>query len=112
MNINGSAAGIELYLGRDILCGENGTLIPIQWKGFEASLGRYQGEILDKRGCLERFSRKLQDIQHEPGNPDPLGWRDLGAIIDAISSAFRELDTEYRTRRPERNGQNRLEAGH
>jgi hypothetical protein len=56
MNINGSAAGIELYLGADVLCGENGALMPIQWKGFEASLGRYQGEIADKRGCLERFT--------------------------------------------------------
>jgi hypothetical protein len=95
MDINGSAAGIELYLGKDILCGDNGALIPIQWKGFEASLGRYQGEILDKRGCLERFSRKLQDFEHQGGDPNTLGWGDLSAIIDAISSAFRESDTEF-----------------
>jgi hypothetical protein len=92
MDINGSAAGIELYLGANILCGENGALIPIQWKGFEASLGRYQGEILDKRGCLEKFSRKLQEFDREAGDPNTLGWGDLGAIIDAISSAFRESD--------------------
>jgi hypothetical protein len=81
MDINGSAAGIEVYFGRDILCGENGTLIPIQWKGFEASLGRYQGEILDKRGCLERFSRKLQELEHEHGSWNRLAGATLAQSL-------------------------------
>ena len=95
MDINGSAAGIELYLGADVLCGENGALTPIQWKGFEASLGRYQGEITDKRGCLERFARKLHKFEHDGGAPDASDWRDLGVILDTISSTFRATDVEF-----------------
>jgi hypothetical protein len=95
MDINGSAAGIELYLGADILRGENGAFVPIQWKGFEASLGRYQGEIIDKRGCLERFSRKLQEIERGSGAPNVFDWKELGAIINAISSAFRVSDVDF-----------------
>jgi hypothetical protein len=95
MDINGSAAGIELYLGADVLRGEGGAPIPIQWKGFEASLGRYQGEILDKRGCLGRFTRKLQQFKKEGEAPNASDWKELGMIIDAISSAFNASDADY-----------------
>jgi hypothetical protein len=45
-NINGSACGIELYCGPVALTGEEGSLSPIQWTGYDRALRRYQGEPL------------------------------------------------------------------
>jgi hypothetical protein len=95
LDINNSAAGIEIYLGSDVLTEPDGSLMPIQWKGFEAKLGRYQGEMLDKRGCLRRFTKKLHKFDREGGDPHFSGWGDLGAIIEAICSAFRSSDAEF-----------------
>ena len=47
-NINRLACGIELYLGSDTLK-KNGELIPIQWKGYDEKIKRYQGELLHKQ---------------------------------------------------------------
>lgn len=88
MDVNGSAGGIELYLGSDVLSDSEGTLIPIQWKGFEGALKRYQGEIVDKRGCLKRFSDKLAEFDRNGGDPNSPCWGELRAIMDMICSAF------------------------
>ena len=61
MDINGMACSIELYLGRDILCEEDGSLIPIQWIGYFENAGKYQGRILDKANCLKKFFDKMSD---------------------------------------------------
>ena len=50
MDVNGLAASIELYLGRDVLTNPvAGHLVCVQWKGYVAGVRKYQGEILDKR---------------------------------------------------------------
>lgn len=46
-NLNGLAGSIELYFGADVL-NKNGKLTPIQWKGFDERIEKYQGEILHK----------------------------------------------------------------
>lgn len=51
-DINGSACSIELYFGLDVLT-ESGQLSPVQWKGFDDRLGRYQGEIQNE-GRVEK----------------------------------------------------------
>jgi len=48
-DINGCACSIELYLGEAALTGEDAVLMPVQWKGYESKLKRYQGELLDKK---------------------------------------------------------------
>ena len=69
--------------------------IPVQWKSFEQSLNRFQGEIVDKKGCWKRFSEKLKQVSNG-SPPDFTGpeWRDLLAVTDAIRSAFRVADGE------------------
>src|SRR5262249_8934669 len=42
-DVNGLAASIELYLGRDVLTRNDGTLHPVQWKSFMSGTGRYHG---------------------------------------------------------------------
>lgn len=54
MNVNGLAASIELYLGDDVL-GEGGKLTPVQWSAYKPTMGKYQGEVLDKHKIHKRF---------------------------------------------------------
>lgn len=95
MDVNGSAASIELYLGRDSLTDPSGSLIPVQWKGFEPTMKRYQGELIDKRGCMSRFSRKLDKLDRPIKSTDASAWKDLGTVIDAICSAFEVTDRDF-----------------
>jgi hypothetical protein len=59
-DINGLARSIELYLGMSALRDQTNCLMPIQWFGFEHSLSRYQGELLDKRLVQERYFEMLR----------------------------------------------------
>jgi hypothetical protein len=94
MDVNGSAASIEIYLGEDVLRNDDGQLIPIQWKAFEPSVKRYQGEIVDKRGCQKRFSEKLDRLNVSQGETGGSAWQDLLTITDAILYAFAKVDSD------------------
>jgi HEPN/Toprim N-terminal domain 1 len=94
MDVNGSAASIELYLGRDVLAEPNGALVPVQWKALDPIMKRYQGEVVGKRGCITRFSEKLLRFERSSETSDLSDWGDLGTIIDAICSAFENTDRE------------------
>lgn len=85
MDINGMACSIELYLGRDILCEEDGSLIPIQWIGYFENAGKYQGRILDKANCLKKFFDKMSDKDISRENFDFSGLDD---ILKMIFKAF------------------------
>ena len=47
MDINGLAGSIETYLGESTK-DEKGKYYPVQWKGYNSTLNKYQGEILSK----------------------------------------------------------------
>lgn len=60
MNVNGRAASLELYLGRDVLkLGR--TLMPVRWTGFERRVKRYQGELIDKHEVHRKAELKLRE---------------------------------------------------
>lgn len=92
MNVNGLAAGIELYLGRDVLTDENGRLSPVQWTGYSTKLGAYQGEILGKRNIQEKFNEKIALCEKQPEQIQSDDWEDIRVILDALRSAFHEVD--------------------
>ena len=83
-DINGSACSIELYLGRDALTGEDGTLVPVQWKGYEARLRRYQGELSDKKAVEQRFLNALDT----PGRLDDANLEAIRAVLHMVFTAF------------------------
>lgn len=83
-DINGSACSIELYLGNDALTGDDGTLVPVQWKGYEAKLRRYQGELIDKKGVEQRFLNALDT----PGKLDDANIEAIRAVLQMIFTAF------------------------
>jgi len=58
LNVNGQAAGIELYMGRDALLLE-GELRPVRWTGYIASAGKYQGEVEGKGEVFEAFRKNI-----------------------------------------------------
>jgi hypothetical protein len=90
-DVNGRAASIELYLGRDVLTGEDGMLVPVQWKGYEESLRRYQGEILQKAAIHERFRSKLAAAKAVPPTPTDSRWQEMRALLQQIIHAFDDV---------------------
>lgn len=59
LDVNGTAAGIELYLGRDALT-LGGAFRPVRWAGYIQSIQKYQGEVEGKSEILYSFLRKLE----------------------------------------------------
>jgi hypothetical protein len=91
MDVNGLAGSIELYLGRDVL--ETGTgFAPVQWKGFDESLRRYQGEITGKAAIQERFHAKVRAAGATPGNNPDLDWSGMTLVLDQLRTAFHDDD--------------------
>ena len=94
MNVNSIAASIELYLGADVLSNEQGELAPVQWTGYDASLGKYQGEVLFKDKIQERFRRRLETCRTDLSVVDRTEWTGVRLILSAIFVAFHQVDGE------------------
>ncbi|WP_317214551.1 HEPN/Toprim-associated domain-containing protein [Gluconobacter sp. GP1] len=62
LDVNGQAAGIELYMGREALL-SNGELRPVRWAGYVASAGKYQGEVDGKGQVLEAFRKNIATVE-------------------------------------------------
>lgn len=88
MDVNGLAGGIELYFGDDVLRRDDGTRVPVQWRGLIAAMGEYQGELLDKSKLQERFRRKLELAARDAALLESLDWSGVRAILDQIRRAF------------------------
>lgn len=87
LDVNGLAGSIELYLGTDILT-VDGQLTPIQWKGYEASLQQYQGEVLNKIALQAAFSEKVRRCKNDPQLVGQTDWEAMRLILQAIFRAF------------------------
>ena len=88
MDINGVAASIELYFGEDVLKLDSEKMSPIQWTGYEASVKKYQGEVLNKKLLQVAFKRKLESAHLSGTNPLDSTWDPLRSIFKLIFSAF------------------------
>jgi hypothetical protein len=81
-DINGSACSIELYLGKPALTEQSAGLMPVQWTGYERSLSRYQGELIDKRTVQHRYIEALHRGCADTTN--------LELVFSQILNAFRD----------------------
>jgi hypothetical protein len=54
VDVNGLAAGVELYLGVDILAA-SGSLEPVRWREYSDTIRRYQGEVGNKTQLVARY---------------------------------------------------------
>ncbi len=84
-DINGSACGIELYLGRMALSGDDGALMPIQWTVYQRQLEKYQGELRDKGYVQEKYLKTLEASERPATDPQ---FDDMRAIFCMIFDAF------------------------
>jgi HEPN/Toprim N-terminal domain 1 len=91
LDVNGVAAGIELYLGEDVLRGADGELMPVQWTGYDWGLGRYQGEVMEKSLLHERFREKLAFAKSRSTLELDGRWSGLEAVLEAIFGVFHDL---------------------
>jgi hypothetical protein len=90
MNVNGLAGGLELYFGRDVLEREDGTLTPIQWRGYDETLGKYQGEIINKKGIHNKFHDKMKLCKEDREQLQYSDWTGIRAILDRLRTAFND----------------------
>jgi hypothetical protein len=94
MDVNGMACGIELYLGNEILAQPDGTLAPVQWKGYDPKLRQYQGELLAKRDVIDRFKKKIAICESDRSRLPEYDWSGLGLVINLLRTAFHEDDAK------------------
>jgi hypothetical protein len=86
-NVNGLAGSIELYLGKDVLTGDDGRLRPIQWKSHLTAISRYQGEVVEKSIIHEAFRMKCRLALRDPEAIMHQDWTGVRLIIDEITDA-------------------------
>jgi hypothetical protein len=68
--------------------------MPVQWTGYEAAVGAYQGELVSKAQAQDRFWAQLKACQTDPGFVTTTDWRGLRAILGELFTAFRNLDRD------------------
>jgi HEPN superfamily Toprim-like protein len=91
MDVNGLACSVELYLGRDVL-EQDGVLSPVQWRGFDEAVRRYQGEITGKKALQERFEVKLRSAEADPTIMRGQDWTGMRLIVEQMRTAFHNDD--------------------
>jgi len=87
LDVNGTAASVEMYLGRDVL-EVDGSLCRVQWAGYSQAMNAYQGELLDKIRAVERWHGKADRCLDDPALLARTDWDDLRAIWECIIAAF------------------------
>ena len=87
-NVNGLAGGIELYFGIDVLRQDDGSLTPVQWRGFDQTIGQYQGELLNKTGLQARFRARLAQFKTSADESPAGDWSGIRLILESIFNAF------------------------
>jgi hypothetical protein len=90
LDVNGLAASIELYFGSDVLSRPDGSLTPVQWKGYIESVASYQGEVLGKTQLQTAFLDKLAKAKNDPAVQEQQDWSGIDAILRAIFGAFKD----------------------
>jgi hypothetical protein len=88
-NINGSACSIELFFGRDVLQ-IGGHLAPVQWRGYDERMKRYQGEITNKNLLGTRFDDKVQLAISDRSVMSTQDWEPMRQLIGLVLDAFND----------------------
>lgn len=88
-NVNGTAGGVEMYLGRELLT-SGGELVPVQWTGYISGLKAYQGALpdADKRRVQEAFHAKVRRVVRDDGAMAGEDWSGIEAIGAQILGAY------------------------
>ena len=85
-DVNGLAASIELYLGKDVLTDPDGQLQPVQWISYSQGTRRYQGQVLNKAAVQQQFREKVARCRRAPDEIEISDWSGLRLIVEEIMS--------------------------
>lgn len=94
LDVNGRAGSIELYLGTDVLSDSDGSLRPIQWRGYNEKMESYQGEVLDKRIIQNNFRNKYREAIAS-GEVNDIYWSEMKILLRHIFSELSNLPSIY-----------------
>lgn len=89
MDVNGRAGSIEMYLGEDVLMTDAG-LSPVQWTGYVAGQGAYQGEIAPaaKKRVHNAFRVKVDAALRDRSLITDQDWTGVVSVVETILGAF------------------------
>ncbi|MBU5676919.1 hypothetical protein KQI88_10870 [Alkaliphilus sp. MSJ-5] len=87
-NINGLACSIELFLGKNVLCDEDGKLVPVIWKGYIDRINKYQGEITNKDQVQQKFLHVIDQIKNKSLPAEDHDWSAMEKLLQMIFNAF------------------------
>lgn len=92
-DVNGRAASIEMYLGRDVLTRPGGKLYPVRWTAGDPTAGSQQGKFddRDKAAIHKAFRAKAKAALSDPVQAGQQDWSGLLLIIDSILAAAKRL---------------------
>jgi hypothetical protein len=90
LDVNGLAGSIELYFGKDVLTADDGDLVPVQWKGLDTTIGRYQAEVLQKDLLIERYRSLQEAVRGDKHRLTSHDWSGMDAVCQSIFNAFQE----------------------
>lgn len=88
MNVNGLAGSLELYFGQDVLKQNDGTLTPVQWRGYDEVLRQYQGELMHKAELQRRFDEMSLECLDNPGAVKRYDWSGMQLVLEVLCTAF------------------------
>ncbi len=86
-DINGKAGSIEFYLGEELLKETNGEFKPIQWKGYQQKVAKYQGTLIAKAEIQNAFLEKLKICESDRTKIQNYDWSSLELIFSSLRSA-------------------------
>jgi hypothetical protein len=91
MDVNGLAAGIELYLGKDALS-IDGEFRPVRWTGYVNGADAYQGEVEGKAEVTKAFTAGLATVANREEAltkfTDLVGvWEHLINLVESAAEA-------------------------
>jgi hypothetical protein len=87
-DINSLACSIELFFGEQVLLDDQGVYIPVQWRGYNNALKRYQGEIQNKGHLQEKFRTVVADALQDAEKKAAHDWSTIDRLWQHIFSAF------------------------
>ncbi|GAA0546462.1 hypothetical protein GCM10010172_30170 [Paractinoplanes ferrugineus] len=89
-NVNGTAASLELYLGRDSLTAPDGSLYPVKWK-LKSQDGVYQGVVDHKGTVQDHFKRKVTAARAGGGCLPDQDWSGVHLLLQHVLHAHESV---------------------
>ncbi|GAC1445541.1 MAG: hypothetical protein NVSMB52_06970 [Chloroflexota bacterium] len=90
MDVNGSCASLEMYLGRDILTTDEGALTLVEWKGYVRAMEQYQGEVRNKSALQERYLDLMSRAATDPSALDGHDSAGMMMVLKRLFSVFQD----------------------